>query len=152
MVAVVSACSSFWNLLPTSIVTCTGVGLWLGTTVMPVTLPTVTPSSVTGAPFFKPAALPKYDRSTIFLAKMPPVARDMRKIRDISTAEATRNRTPTLSCDHWISLRLGTSLLLQKLTPVDAYSKPGALHPEATTPGVEAAHRERRPCRSAQGN
>ncbi len=42
--------------LPTRMVTSTGVGLRSGTTRILVTLPIVTPSRVTGAPLFNPAA------------------------------------------------------------------------------------------------
>ena len=45
--------------LPIIMVTSTGVGLRLGTTRTRITLPMVTPSSVTGAPFLTPAAFSK---------------------------------------------------------------------------------------------
>ena len=44
---------------PICIVTSTGVGLRAGTTRMWITLPMVTPWSVTGAPFLSPAAFSK---------------------------------------------------------------------------------------------
>jgi len=89
----------------------TDFGLRAGTTRMPITFPIVTPSSVTGAPFFNPLALSKYVRSTSLGANSPPVDPDMRKMRAIRIATDSRTTAPTLSCDHWISFRLGTWLL-----------------------------------------
>ena len=44
----------------------------------------------------------------ILPVNMPPVLPVMRKMRAIKAATATTTRTPTFSCDHWISCWLGT--------------------------------------------
>ncbi len=81
-------------------VTSTGVGFRSGTTRTWITLPMVTPSSVTGAPSFTPAAFSKYTRSASLRANSPPLELDMRRISPTSTAMAAITNAPTLSCDH----------------------------------------------------
>ena len=52
----------------------------------------VTPSSVTGAPFLRPAAFVKYDRNTSLGANKPPEDPDIRKISSTSTAMADKDQ------------------------------------------------------------
>ena len=62
----------------------------------------------------------KYERSSSLRARGPPLAPDMRRINPTSTAEAASTNAPTLSCDHCISLRLGTAFSQLKMSRLTA--------------------------------